>query len=558
MAPSRDAPGARPGSAEAITEALEANRALVSELQTLAQSVSTEEAKLLAKTQSIRRRMALRRAQQAMDTLLPRSRPMGVALNCYDRDPRTRRKQFNDVPRSYIRQQTSFFTDEQKTPRKVGRPKKKQKQSVISTKDDEELERAVLQSLSEPPPNAGTEFLRSQSHEAFTATPATIFSPKERKVLKDFVEDFFMTRPRGDIPLQAWNGIQAWQGTRKSRQMPIERSGFACKLWYELHDSPKLRLGAWTKQEDAALRRLASGEEDPELVNQWQEIAKRMPIPGRPAVHCLARYQTALRADNVKSSFTPEEDKVLKEAVPVFGEKWNVIADLLDGRVPEQIRHRWQLSLAPGLRRGKFSIIEDRRLLLALRAYVPKDGEFNLDQVAWNDICHHLPGRTQPAVRDRYSTCLNPDLSFRKFTKQEDQLILARVREWGVDAPRLWARLTEELTDRTDSQIARRWKFLDPEGYEKRREAMEEASKAQTTAVFRRRSIHRHRPRLTKKNISRISYNGLGRDDEVAQPALVTASRSGSRSHTMSDSQANEVLEIRQEEREDGSTEYML
>ncbi|GMF59641.1 unnamed protein product [Phytophthora fragariaefolia] len=367
-----------------------------------------------------------------------------------------------------------------------------------------------------------------------------------------------MTRPRGEIPLDVWNGIQAWQRTRKSRQLPIERSGFACKLWYDLHEAPSVRLGAWTKQEDAALRRLAAGEEDPALVNKWHEIAKRMPVPGRPAVHCLARYQTALRADNVKSNFTPEEDKILREAVPVFGEKWNVIADLLDGRVPEQIRHRWQLSLAPGLRRGKFSIIEDRRLLLALRAYVPKDGEFSLDQVAWNDICHHLPGRTQPAIRDRYSTCLNPDLSFRKFTKQEDQLILARVREWGIDAPRLWARLTSELTDRTDSQIARRWRYLDPQGYEKRRQALEEASKAQTTAVFRRRSIHRHKKEATKKHPSRISYNGLGRDEEDTQAALTAATRPVSQTRTAHEPQAGELLEIRQTEREDGWTEYAL
>ncbi|EGZ22338.1 hypothetical protein PHYSODRAFT_492523 [Phytophthora sojae] len=492
-----------------------------------------------------------------MDALLPRSRPMGTALSCYERDPRSRRKQIGGVPRSFIRPQPSFFTDEEDAPRKVGRPKKKPKQRAITAENDQELERAVLQSLSEPPPNADMEFLRAQSHEAFIATPATIFSPKERKVLKDFVEDYFMTRPRGYIPLQAWNGIQAWQKTRKSRQLPIERSGFACKLWYELHDSPKLRLGAWTKQEDAALRRMASGEEDPKLVNQWEEIAKRMPIPGRPAVHCLARYQTALRADNVKSGFTPEEDKVLKEAVPVFGEKWNVIADLLDGRVPEQIRHRWQLTLAPGLRRGKFSIIEDRRLLLALRAYVAKDSEFNLDEVAWNDICHHLPGRTQPAVRDRYATCLNPDLSFRKFTKQEDQIILARVREWGVDAPRLWSRLTTELADRTDSQLARRWRHLDPQGYEKRRQAVEEASKAQTTAVFRRRSIHRRKPRLAQKNTSRISYNGLGLD-EAAQAAVATASRPVSRTPVTNEPPAGEALEIRQAEGEDGWTEYML
>ncbi|ETK82929.1 hypothetical protein L917_11562 [Phytophthora nicotianae] len=521
-----DARAARGVSATAVAEALEANRALVAELQGLEQSLMKEEAKLLAKTQAIRRRMALRRAQQAMDALLPRMQQNEKMMQRYERSPRTRKKT-GVMPRSFIRQQASFFTDEEERERKVGRPKKK-KQKTLELTGAEDEEQMRLRAVSEPPPNADTEFLRAHSHEAFVAGPPTIFSSRERKVVKEFAEDFYMTHaPNEEIPLQVWNGIHKWQGMRKSRQLPIERSGFACKLWYDLHESSTLRLCAWTKEEDAALRRLATGGVDPALVNQWHEIAKRMPIPGRPAAHCLTRYQTALCADNAKSGFTPEEDQILRQAVPIFGEKWNVIADLLDGRVSEQIRHRWQLTLAPGLRRGKFSVIEDRRMLLAIRAYVPNGTEYNLEQVAWNDISHHIPGRTQPAIRDRFLNCLNPELSFRKFTKQEDQIILSRVREWGVESARLWPRLAAELGDRTDSQVCRRWRFLDPEAYEKRSQALEQATAQQTTAVFRRRSIHRHVPSNSKKHTSRSTYNG-----EVEQGDQIKATRRGPRART--------------------------
>ena len=82
---------------------------------------------------------------------------------------------------------------------------------------------------------------------------------------------------------------------------------------------------------------------------KWHEIAKRIPVPGRPAAHCLTRYQTALNAGNTRSTFAPEIDAILREAVLVFGEKSHVVAELPDGRVSEQIRHRWQLSLALGL-----------------------------------------------------------------------------------------------------------------------------------------------------------------------------------------------------------------
>lgn len=499
--------------ANPVVEALDANRALVNELQSLDQVLAKEDADLVARIQSMRRRMALRRAQHAMESLVPYIPVKDTMLQRFEKNPRVAKKHPGDAPRSFIRQHNSFFTDEVERERKVGRPKKKKPK----LSDVHDKEQTKLQAASEPFPNADTEFLRPRSHEAFVASPPTIFSARERKIVKEFADHFYMTHsPTAEMSLQEWNGIQEWQKTRNLKQRLIERSGFACKLWFDLHESPKLRLCAWTKEEDEALRRLATGEDDPALVNKWHEIAKCMPLPGRPAVHCLTRFQTALRADNAKSGFTPEEDALVRQAVPVFGEKWNVIADLLDGRLPEQIRHRWQLTLAPGLRRGKFSVIEDRRLLLALRAYVSHGKEFDVDKVAWNAISHHIVGRTQPALRDRYLNCLNPDLSFRKFTKQEDCTILAKVQEWGIESARLWPRLASELGDRTDAQVRRRWKFLDPEAYDKRSQALEHASTQQATSVFRRRSIHRHSSSNTKQHTSRSSYNGQTvKDDQI-------------------------------------------
>ncbi|TDH70018.1 hypothetical protein CCR75_008222 [Bremia lactucae] len=497
-------------SSTAIAEALDANYALIANLQSLENYFAAAEAKLLARIQSIRREVALKRAQQSMDSLLPSTSQKETLRQCFERTPRIRAKFSGTTIRSYLRPQVSFFTDEEKRKRKVGRPKKKQKTLESTNIDTNEHTR--LGALIEPSINADTKFLRAHSHEAFVAAPPAIFSARERKVVKDFAEDFYMTHaPIVEMSLQVWNGIHKWQEMRKSRQLPIERSGFSCKLWYDLHEAPTLRLCAWTKEEDVALRRLV---DDSALVNQWHAIAKRMPFPGRPPAHCLTRYQTALCASNAKSSFTPEEDAIVRQAVPIFGEKWNVIADLLDGRLAEQIRHRWQLTLAPGLRRGKFSVIEDRRLILALCAYTPRNCDFDLDAVAWNEICHHLQGRTPPAIRDRFLNCLNPELSYRKFTMQEDQMILARVQEWGINSARIWPRLAAELGDRTDSQVRRRWKVLDPTAYAKRSQVLEEASALQTTAVFRRRSIHRHSTTRNKTHTSRSSYNGRTVENE--------------------------------------------
>ncbi|RLN97603.1 hypothetical protein BBJ28_00011439 [Nothophytophthora sp. Chile5] len=522
------AAGRRPGAPDAAAEALEANRVLVMELQGLVQSLTREETRLKAKTQAIRRRMALRRAQQAMDALLPRatSAAPSSSLLSYEKSPRNRLRSSGVVPRSYIRKQPSYFSDEaegrKKTP--VGRrPKKKAKTAGEPYSGDAITS---LQRLPEPPANSDALFLRARSHEAFVATAAPVFSAKERQVVRDFAQNYYSSHPDStQIPLTAWNELQTWQRSRSSKQLALERSGFACKLWYDLHEAPDLRLSAWTKQEDAALRRLATGQEDPKLVNQWHEIAERMPVPGRPATHCLTRFQTTLCSGNVRSSFSPDEDSKLREAVGVFGEKWAVIADLLDGRLPEQLRHRWQQSLAPGVRQGKFSIVEDRRLLLALRAYLPKDLEFKREQVAWHDVTHHVPGRTQPALRDRFLNTLNPELSFRRWTKREDEVILARVQDWGLEAFGLWSRLAAELGDRSDNQVARRWKVIAPEASEQRRQAQQLGGRAATTAVFRRPTSRRRDPRRTASYVKRSSYNGQDSHEEEGLESPEAASQ---------------------------------
>ena len=152
------------------------------------------------------------------------------------------------------------------------------------------------------------EFLRAHSPESFVAGVSTIYTSRERKVVADFAEDFYMAQSANvEILLRARNKLRAWHEARKSIKFSIERSNIA-EMWHILNESPTLRLGAWTKEEDIALRRLATGQEFSKLVKEWHGIAKRMPVPGRPAAHCLTRYQTALNTTNTGSILTLEED----------------------------------------------------------------------------------------------------------------------------------------------------------------------------------------------------------------------------------------------------------
>lgn len=502
----------------AVVTALEANRALVAQLRGVVSTLTDEERRLKGKMLEIRHRMAMRRAQKAIDALAPRGHQLlqqqaegESEADIFAKKPESRYKPVSEMPRSYIRPKRSFFSDAAgasgaQPPRKRGRKPRGYKEQILEQKQNFHV--VNREDPTEPPPNEDTLFLRQHSHEAFIAVPAKVFNPKEREIVQEFGEAQLKllavsTSESQDqkIPLETWNLI-----TTRTKP-PIHRSGFACMLRWELHDKPGLRLCAWTKDEDKALRALASGEVDPELVNHWDEIAKRMPFPGRPPVHCLIRYQTKLCATNLNTVFTPEEDALILQAVSVFGERWNIIADLMDGRVPEQLRHRWQLSLSPQVKHGKFSLIEDRRMLLALYAYHDKQTPFKKETIPWTDVCHHTPGRLQPALRDRFLNSLNSEISLTSWKKQDDEKLLRLVAELGWHCPGLWARIAAELGNRSDSQVSRRWRFLAPDEYEKYMKEKREAGAASLPGIFQRPMLARQRVRAVNYSAKRSSYN---------------------------------------------------
>jgi|UniRef100_K3WBI1 myb proto-oncogene protein len=502
-----------------VAAALGSNHALVRELRDVVSTLTEEETRLRLQMQAIRHRMAMRRAQQAMNAIAPaaarQARPH-ADTEIFAREPENVYKPVFELPRSYIRPRRSFFHDdddprEVSIARKRGRKPKGYHEHVLQQK--QAYRGSTVEDPSEPAPNADTLLLRQHSHEAFLAVPAKVFTAKEREIVKTFGEAQLKLMGKSsdpnhipEIPLSTWNLIA------KRNKPPIHRTGFACKLRWELYDKPGLRLCAWTKVEDTALKALASGEVDPSIVNKWDVISDRMPIPGRPPVHCLIRYQTKLCASNLNTTFTPEEDALIHEAIGVFGERWNIIADLMDGRVSEQIRHRWQLSLSPNVKHGKFSIMEDRRMLLALYAYHDKSTPFQKESISWTDVCHHVPGRLQPPLRERFLNSLNSEISFTSWTKQDDEKLLRVVKRIGLNHPGVWVLVAAEMGNRSDSQVARRWKFLAPEEYKKYQE--EKKNAVTLPAIFQRPILGRKRTRSAGYHAKRNSYNATTEESE--------------------------------------------
>jgi hypothetical protein len=95
-------------------------------------------------------------------------------------------------------------------------------------------------------------------------------------------------------------------------------------------------------------------------------------------------------------------------------------------------------------RRAKFAVVED----VQLRQLVAEYGVEN-----WRQIASRMPGRNPRQCRERWKHYLSGTGGQIPWTMQEDQILFAKVRDWG---PR-WTRIANFLGSRTDIEVKTRW-----------------------------------------------------------------------------------------------------
>ena len=145
--------------------------------------------------------------------------------------------------------------------------------------------------------------------------------------------------------------------------------------------------------------------------------------------------------------WTADEDAVLRRAIACNKPKaWNTIAAMLPGRSARQAAHRWQFALAPGLKKGYWTEVEDDLLLTAVRELGPN----------FPAIAEHIPTRSTKQVRERYMRHLHPSIRHDPFDAAEDTALLAAHASFGAK----WARIAKELPGRTPNAVKNRHKVL--------------------------------------------------------------------------------------------------
>eukprot|EP00183_Erythrolobus_madagascarensis_P002180 CAMPEP_0185849122 /NCGR_PEP_ID=MMETSP1354-20130828/3739_1 /TAXON_ID=708628 /ORGANISM="Erythrolobus madagascarensis, Strain CCMP3276" /LENGTH=575 /DNA_ID=CAMNT_0028549603 /DNA_START=181 /DNA_END=1908 /DNA_ORIENTATION=+ len=118
-----------------------------------------------------------------------------------------------------------------------------------------------------------------------------------------------------------------------------------------------------------------------------------------------AQQTTSMPVSKVKGPWRPEEDALLTALVSKYGAKgWTVIASHIPGRTGKQARERWLNQLNPELTRRAWTREEDM-VIMEMHAKVGN---------RWSEIAKHpkLRGRrTDNSVKNRYNTTIRRQIS---------------------------------------------------------------------------------------------------------------------------------------------------
>ena len=164
-----------------------------------------------------------------------------------------------------------------------------------------------------------------------------------------------------------------------------------------------------------------SKEEDEKLIQvvtshngkKWKEIASN--FHNKTPLQCFSRYKR-IRPGIFKGTWKKEEDNLILSLINKYGTSWSKISKIIKTRNGKQIRDRYLNVLSPNINKKKFTIEEDILLLELYAKYGPK----------WSIIHTHFKDRTTDMIKNRFHSSLKKRFEDEKINKINNQINISQ------------------------------------------------------------------------------------------------------------------------------------
>lgn len=133
---------------------------------------------------------------------------------------------------------------------------------------------------------------------------------------------------------------------------------------------------------------------------------------------------------------------VITNVLGVLGSA-NINAMNFNGKIPLFFRQKKIRDI-----KNKFTSEEDEKLIELVNN---NDREIN-----WVYIANQMPNRSARQCRERYQNYLSPNIKKGDWTEEEDELLLAKLKELGNK----WKMIADILGNRTSQQVKNRYQLL--------------------------------------------------------------------------------------------------
>ena len=144
-----------------------------------------------------------------------------------------------------------------------------------------------------------------------------------------------------------------------------------------------------------------------------------------------------------QKKWSKEDDKKLITLVEKNNCKnWKKISKYFDNKTPYQCFNRYK-RIKPGMKKGSWKKEEDNLILNLISKYGKK----------WAKISKIIKNRNGKQIRDRYLNILNPNINKKKFSIEEDFLLINLYEKFGSK----WSKITTYFENRTCDMIKNRF-----------------------------------------------------------------------------------------------------